>query len=95
MLLPIRLNILKKWQTRTLSMVGLLQEQCWLNNIRSQWQQGNLPIECLRRSKRFVPHMDVLTRSIQWLEEYGGVGDSIFELNSEELELFAEFPDTF
>ncbi|CAF1953358.1 unnamed protein product [Rotaria magnacalcarata] len=73
----------------------LLQEQCWLNNIRAQWQQGNLPIKCLRRSKRFVPHIDVLTRSIQWLEEYEGAGDSIFELNSEELELFSEFSETF
>ncbi|CAF3423279.1 unnamed protein product [Rotaria sp. Silwood2] len=72
-----------------------LQEQCLLNNIRSQWQQDNLPIKCLRRSKRFVPRTDVLTRFILWLEEYGGVGDSIFEFNSEELELFAEFSDTF
>ncbi|CAF3098425.1 unnamed protein product [Rotaria sp. Silwood2] len=72
----------------------LLQEQCWLNSIRSQWQQVNLPINCLRRSKRFIPLMDVLTRSIQWLEEYGSVGDLIFEPYSEELELLAEFPDT-
>ncbi|CAF4289703.1 unnamed protein product, partial [Rotaria magnacalcarata] len=27
----------------------LLQEQCWLNNIRAQWQQGNLPIKCILR----------------------------------------------
>ncbi|CAF1251423.1 unnamed protein product [Rotaria magnacalcarata] len=25
----------------------LLQEQCWLNNIRSQWQQGNFQLNVL------------------------------------------------
>jgi hypothetical protein len=72
----------------------LLLEQSTLNTYRSHWKEGNLRIRCLRRSKRFGTHYDVLGLATRWMAEHG-MTDSIPVMDRKDFELFATFPETF
>ena len=49
----------------------LLLEQSELNTHRSNWQEGATSVRCLRRSKRFVQHRDVLEQTIHSMITHG------------------------
>jgi hypothetical protein len=49
----------------------LLLEQSCLNVFRAEWQEGRISIRALRRSRRFVPHFDVLGRILLWMSNHG------------------------
>ena len=72
----------------------LLIEQSSLNANRSKWQEGAGPVRCLHRSKRFVPHVDVLGQALRWMSQHGS-SDSVVALDQEELVCFAMFPESF
>jgi len=72
----------------------LLLEQSCLNVHRSQWQEGPKSIRCLHRSKRFVAHIDVFGRILQWIANHGTT-DSVAIINEDDIRCLAEFPDTF
>jgi hypothetical protein len=72
----------------------LLLEQSSLNTHRSLWQEGRKRIRWLRRSKRFVPHMDILGKVLNWMTLHG-TSDSVVAYDEEELSCFAQFPESF
>ena len=72
----------------------LLMEQSELNAHRTVWQDGETRIKCIRRSKRFVPHLDVLGQALEWMTAHGSA-DSVVALDQEELLCFALFPESF
>jgi hypothetical protein len=51
-------------------------------------------VGCLRRSKRFGTHYDVLGLATRWMAEHG-MTDSIPVMDRKDFELFATFPETF
>jgi hypothetical protein len=72
----------------------LLLEQSSLNVHRSLWQEGSESIRCLRKSKRFVPHTDILGKAFKWIVSHG-TADSVVALNEDEFLCFAQFPQSF
>ena len=72
----------------------LLLEHSHLNAYRSQWLEQKKPIRCLHRSKRFVRHTDVFGRASNWLLNRGSP-DSIATNDEQDIQCFAEFPETF
>lgn len=72
----------------------LFLEQSCLNANRSEWQERRRSIRFLYRSKRFVPHVDVLGHTLDWLSNHGS-SDSIAIINVEDIRCFAEFPESF
>lgn len=72
----------------------LLLEQSQLNSNRAEWQNGAKWISCLYRSKRFVPHTDILGQALWWMTTHG-TSDSLIDYNQEELLTFAWSPETF
>jgi hypothetical protein len=72
----------------------LLLEQSSLNAHISLWQEGVERTNCLHRSKRFVPHVDVLGIALDWMSSHGS-SDSIAVRNEEEFLCFAQFPQSF
>jgi hypothetical protein len=72
----------------------LLLEQSCVNVFRSEWQEGIRSIRALHRSKRFVPHFDVLGRILHWMSNHGS-SDSVAIINADDIICFAEFPETF
>ena len=72
----------------------LLLEQSCLNANRSEWQEGQKSIRCLYRSKRFVVHVDVFGRVLNWMSNHCST-DSIVIINEDDIRCFAEFPETF
>ena len=72
----------------------LLLEQSCLNANRSEWRDGKRSIRCLYRSKRFVLHVDVLGRVLEWLSNHGS-SDSVAMIAVEDIICLAEFPETF
>ena len=72
----------------------LLSEQSEVNANRSTWTNGELRIQCLYRSKRFVAHMDALGQALRWMQCHG-TADSRMDLNEEEFGAFALFPESF
>ena len=72
----------------------LLLEQSSLNAHRSVWQEGRERVHGLRRSRRFVPHIDVLGKALKWMTSHGN-SDSIVAYDEEEFSRFAQFPESF
>ena len=72
----------------------LLTELSELNAHRSNWLDGTRSISCLYRSRRYVPHIDILDEALRWMSSHG-TSDSVVELNKEDLLCFAQFPETF
>ena len=72
----------------------LLIEQMYLNEHRLAWRDGNRPIRCLRRSVRFVQHLDVFSRAMEWISNHGSA-DSIAIFDNEDIRCLAEFPESF
>ena len=72
----------------------LLLEQSSLNTYRSLWQERRERVHCLRRSRRFVPHVDVLGKKLDWMTSHG-TSDSIVAYDEEEFSCFAHFPESF
>ena len=72
----------------------LLLEQSSLNTYQSLWQEGRERVHCLRRSRRFVPHVDVLGKTLDWMTSHG-TSDSIVAYDEEEFSCFAHFPESF
>jgi len=72
----------------------LMLEQSSLNSHRTNWQEGLGRIRCLYRSRRFVPHVDVLGQALAWMTSHGS-SDSVVALNKEEFLCFAQFPESF
>lgn len=72
----------------------LLLEQSTLNAHRSDWQEGSSRVRSMYRSKRYVPHVDVLGLVLDWMTSHGSA-DSVVERNDEDLLCFAEFPESF
>ncbi|CAF1415277.1 unnamed protein product [Adineta ricciae] len=72
----------------------LLIEQMYLNEHRLAWRDGNRPIRCLRRSVRFVQHIDVFSRAMEWISNHG-TADSIAIFDNEDIICLAEFPESF
>lgn len=73
---------------------ALLLEQLHLNGHRQAWQEGDNPIRCLNRSKRFVPHRNVLSRALEWMCNHGS-SDSIAMITNDEVRCLAEHPESF
>ncbi|CAM4741603.1 unnamed protein product [Rotaria magnacalcarata] len=72
----------------------LLWEQSDLNDYRSKWQEGDSSIRCLRRSKKFVSHRNVLEQSITWMATHG-TSDSVIHYSYDDFLCFTRFPDSF
>lgn len=72
----------------------LLTEQLETNAHRRAWTEGELRIRGIFRSKRFVPHTDVLGHALNWMLTHG-TSDSRLDINEEELIAFALFPESF
>ena len=72
----------------------LLLEQSQINSYRATWQAGGKRIRCLHRSKRFVPHTDVLDRALWWMTTHGTT-DSVIDYNQEDLLAFAQYPQSY
>ncbi len=72
----------------------LLAEQLFLNTHRLQWEEGKSKVHCVRRSKRFVPHLDILGLATRWMSSHG-TEDSVAVLDEKDLESFKLFPETF
>jgi hypothetical protein len=72
----------------------LLLEQSQLNSHRSRWRDGLQRINCLYRSKRYVPHTDVFGQALRWMEMHG-TSDSVVDVKEEELLCFALYSETF
>ena len=72
----------------------LLLEQSSINAFRSDWERQEYRINCLRKSKRFVPHMDVLGLATRWMSQHG-TANSLVPIDPDELRCFAEFPGSF
>jgi hypothetical protein len=72
----------------------LLLEKANLNVYRQNWIKGQFSIKCLRRSKRFVPHVSILERVVKWLASMPS-NSSILAYERDEILLLEEFPDTF
>lgn len=72
----------------------LLTEQLEINKHRSRWQEGELRIHCLRRSKRFTSHMATLGKALRWMEDHG-TSNSVIELPLDDLTAFKLFPESF
>jgi hypothetical protein len=85
----------KYCKTLTKSLDGRqLVEQSLLNAHRTRWQEGDSRIRSLRRSKRFVPHLDVFALATRWMA-WHGTGDSVVSLDKKEFLCFAEYPESF
>ena len=72
----------------------LLTEQMALNAHRSNRKEGDGRMMGLYRSKRFVPHMDVLGQALAWMASQE-TPDSIVARNSKEWACFALSPKSF
>ena len=72
----------------------LLMEQSALNSHRSNWQEGRKPIRCLYRSKRFVTHVDVVGKGLDWMASHGS-SDSMVQLDEEDWLCFVQHPESF
>jgi hypothetical protein len=58
------------------------------------WEEGNLRIRCLRRSRRFVTHFDVFGLATRWMAKHV-MTDSVHMMDLKDFEIFATFPETF
>lgn len=65
-----------------------------MNHNRVLWQEERRPIRCLYRSKRYVEHIDVFNRILEWLANHGP-DDSIPHISEEDVICLAAFPETF
>jgi hypothetical protein len=72
----------------------LLMEQLETNTYRLAWTEGELRIRCLFRSKIFDPHTDFLGHALNWMLTHE-TSHSRVDINSEELIVFALFPESF
>ena len=90
------LHLLEKYvKTLSSSRDGfLLLEQSSLNSHRLYWQEGRRRIQCLRRSKRFVSHVYVLGKALEWMTVHG-TADSVVAKDEEEFFRFVQFPESF
>lgn len=68
----------------------LLLEQSCLNANRSEWQEGKRFIRALYRSKRFVLHVAVFGRVLEWLSNHGS-SDSVAMIGVQDIRCFEEF----
>jgi hypothetical protein len=57
----------------------LLVEQSELNTHRSNWLEGTRSINCMYRSKGYVPHVDIFSEALRWMSSHG-TSDSVVEL---------------
>ena len=51
-------------------------------------------MQCLRRSKRFVSHVDVLGKALEWMTVHG-TANAVVAKDEEEFFRFAQFPESF
>ena len=72
----------------------LLLEQATLNTHRSDWLENNQRVGCMHRSKRFVPHVDVLGQVMWWMAKHGP-SDSVVLPDENDSLCFLLFPETF
>lgn len=72
----------------------LLAEKSETNDHRCRWLDEKRTIKCLRRSKRFVPHISVLNQALSWMASHGS-SDSIINLSDEDLLCFTLYPESF
>ena len=72
----------------------LLMEQLEVNNHRSKWLEESWRIRCLRRSKRFVLHTDVLSKTLHWMVQDGSFCSTIEKLEHE-LQTFLLYLESF
>ncbi len=57
-------------------------------------QDGEERIRCLHRSKRFIPHVDVLGQALDWMTSHSS-SDSVAAWKENEFMCFAQFPESF
>lgn len=72
----------------------LLLEQNALCQHRNKWLEDKHRIQCLYRSKRFVPHRDVLAKILNWMVGHGNE-DSIVNISISDLACLSHWPETF
>lgn len=90
---------LRYWDTYiaglTDSMDGnLLYEEAILNTHRETWLKYENNITGLYRSKRFVNHISILQKSLQWCSN-NSTNESVPFLTPEEVLTLADFPESF
>ena len=72
----------------------LLLEQVEICALRQHWLDGNSRISALHRNKRLVDRVSVLAQCLEW-HVRNQTDDSVPDINVEELEILARFPETF
>jgi hypothetical protein len=72
----------------------MLLEQLNWSKYRSMWVNKEYPIKCLHRSKRFVNHIPVLERCVNWCSNNATM-DSIPIFEEEDTSCLSLFPETF
>ncbi len=72
----------------------LLFEKSNLNEFRKAWQLGECTVKGLRKSKRFVEHISVLEKVVNWIASTHSSSSTPYYEMDEVLTLI-NFPDTF
>jgi hypothetical protein len=72
----------------------LLFEKSNLNEFRKAWQLGECTVKGLRKSKRFVEHISVLEKVVNWIASTPSSSSTPYYEMDEVLTLI-NFPDTF
>jgi hypothetical protein len=72
----------------------LLIEKSNLNEFRKAWQLGECTVKGLRKSKRFVEHISVLEKVVNWIASTPSSSSTPYYEMDEVLTLI-NFPDTF
>ncbi len=78
---------------KSLDRYRLLEQSC-LNVNHSEWLEGRRSIRSLYRSKRFVSHVNVFGRILNWVPNHGSL-DSLAIIDVEYIRYYADFPETF
>lgn len=72
----------------------LLLEQANHNAFRSLWLQYQYPIKGLHKSKRFVEHVSILEKCLQWTAS-NYYPSSVINFDMSEIHTLEFFPETF
>ena len=73
---------------------NLLFENANLNLMRSLWLEGQFPIMCMRRSKRFIYNRSTIEKVCEWLSSVP-INSSVINYEIDEITLLEEFPESF
>ena len=90
---------LKYWDRYVLALSDfkdgeLLLEQANLNQYRKAWLQKEFPVKGLHRSKRYIEHVSVVEKCLQWCSATRS-DYSLINYDISDIKTLEEFAETF